>query len=54
LVFALFEELVGQGKTLIMVTHDRELARLVPRMEEMRDGRLVAAHEIDRRLAAGR
>jgi putative ABC transport system ATP-binding protein len=54
LVFALFEELVEQGKTLIMVTHDRELARLVPRMEEMRDGRLVAAHEIDRRLAAGR
>jgi putative ABC transport system ATP-binding protein len=54
LVFALFEELVDQGKTLIMVTHDRELARLVPRMEEVRDGRLVAAGEIDQRLAAGR
>jgi putative ABC transport system ATP-binding protein len=54
LVFALFEELVDQGKTLVMVTHDRELARLVPRMEEVRDGRLVAAGEIDQRLAAGR
>jgi len=54
LVFALFEDLVDQGKTLIMVTHDRELARLVPRMEELRDGRLVVAGEIDQRLAAGR
>ena len=45
LVFALFEELVDQGKTLIMVTHDRELAGLVPRMEELRDGRLVGADE---------
>ena len=53
LVFALFEELVDQGKTLIMVTHDRELARLVPRIEELRDGRLVAEHEIDRRLTSG-
>jgi putative ABC transport system ATP-binding protein len=54
LVFALFEELVAQGKTLIMVTHDRELANLVPRIEELRDGRLVAADEIDHRIAAGR
>jgi putative ABC transport system ATP-binding protein len=54
LIFALFEELVAQGKTLIMVTHDRELSRLVPRIEELRDGRLVAADEIDQRLAAGR
>jgi putative ABC transport system ATP-binding protein len=54
LVFALFEELVAQGKTLIMVTHDRELARLVPRIEEVRDGRLVAAGEIDQRLTVGR
>jgi putative ABC transport system ATP-binding protein len=43
LVFAVFEELVAQGKTLVMVTHDRELARLVPRVEEVRDGRLATA-----------
>jgi len=54
LIFALFEELVAQSKTLIMVTHDRELAKLVPRIEELRDGRLVAADEIDQRIAAGR
>jgi putative ABC transport system ATP-binding protein len=54
LVFALFEELVDRGKTLIMVTHDRELARLVPRVEELRDGRLVAAGQMDRRLTPSR
>jgi putative ABC transport system ATP-binding protein len=53
LVFALFEELVEQGKTIIMVTHDRELAGNIPRVEEVRNGQLVAADEIDRRLVAG-
>ncbi len=53
LVFALFEELVEQGKTIIMVTHDRELAGNIPRVEEVRNGQLVAAEEIDRRLVAG-
>ena len=42
-----------QGKTLIVVTHDRELVRLVPRVEEVRDGRLVAADQIDQRLMDG-
>ena len=41
LVLLLFEELVEQGKTLIMVTHDRELAKQVPRIERLYDGRLV-------------
>jgi putative ABC transport system ATP-binding protein len=41
LVFALFEDLVGQGKTIVMVTHDRQLARHIPRVEEVHDGRLV-------------
>jgi putative ABC transport system ATP-binding protein len=54
LVFALFEELIAQGKTVVMVTHDRELARLIPRMEELRDGRLMGAGEIDPRLVPGR
>jgi putative ABC transport system ATP-binding protein len=50
LIFALFEELVEQGKTLIIVTHDRELVNMIPRVEEVRDGRLVAAEKVDRRL----
>jgi len=52
LVFALFEELVSQDKTIIMVTHDWELAGQIPRVEEVRDGRLVAEKEIDRRLVS--
>jgi ABC-type lipoprotein export system ATPase subunit len=53
LVFALFEDLVEQGKTIIMVTHDWELAGEIPRVEEVRNGQLVAQAEIDRRLVAG-
>jgi len=54
LVFALFEDLVEQGKTIIMVTHDWELAGEIPRVEEVRNGQLVSAEEIDRRLVGGR
>jgi putative ABC transport system ATP-binding protein len=50
LMFALFEELVEGGKTIMMVTHDWELAGNIPRVEEVRNGQLVAADEIDRRL----
>ena len=53
LVFELFEELVRQGKTIVMVTHDRELASRVPRVVEVRDGRLVSASDVDTRLVAG-
>jgi putative ABC transport system ATP-binding protein len=54
LMFALFEELVDQGKTMIMVTHDRELAGNIPRVEEVRNGMLMSQEEIDRRLVARR
>ena len=53
LVFELFEELVRQGKTIVMVTHDRDLAGRIPRVEEVRDGRIVGALEVDARLVAG-
>ena len=40
-VFALFARLVGQGKTLVMVTHDRELAARAPRTVRLHDGRVI-------------
>ncbi len=50
LVFELFEELVRQGKTIVMVTHDRDLAGRIPRVEEVRDGRVVGTGKVDTRL----
>jgi len=38
-IFDLFHMLVEKGKTMVMVTHDLELARQVPRVIEIRDGR---------------
>jgi len=40
-VFELFLGLVEQGKTLVIVTHDKELARRVPRVVEIIDGRIA-------------
>ena len=39
-VFALFESLVAQGKTLMVVTHDRSLSARTERMLHLLDGRL--------------
>jgi putative ABC transport system ATP-binding protein len=39
-VFALFEELVNRGKTLLVVTHDRSLSARTERVLHLLDGRL--------------
>ena len=39
-VFSLFEYLVSQGKTFVMVTHDVGLAKRIPRVIEVLDGEL--------------
>jgi putative ABC transport system ATP-binding protein len=44
-VFSLFQELVAQGKTMLMVTHDVELAQRMPRIIEIRNG-LIACDSI--------
>jgi putative ABC transport system ATP-binding protein len=43
LIFHLFEELAAQGKTLLVVTHDKELTRRVPRVVTLADGEIVHA-----------
>ena len=40
-IFELFDQLVDQGKTMIMVTHDKELAERVPRRIEIRAGQIT-------------
>jgi putative ABC transport system ATP-binding protein len=41
-VFQLFERLVADGKTILMVTHDTDLARRTGRQVVMLDGQVVA------------
>jgi len=40
-VFKLFDDLIAAGKTVLIVTHDSELACNVPRRIEIRDGRIA-------------
>jgi putative ABC transport system ATP-binding protein len=40
-VLALLEELNGDGTTIAVVTHDRDIATRLPRRVELRDGRVV-------------
>ena len=40
-VIRLFDELVAAGKTIVMVTHDREIASHARRTVHMADGRLL-------------
>ncbi len=50
-IVALLEELNAQGATIVVITHDRELAASLPRQVQMLDGRIVAdsgAPNVDR------
>ncbi len=40
LIFKIFEDLVKQGKTIVMVTHDHSLARRMTRVVELVDGQI--------------
>jgi putative ABC transport system ATP-binding protein len=48
-IFALLRELHANGATIVMITHDRELAARLPRQIEMLDGGIVS----DSRSATG-
>ncbi|MCB0209034.1 MAG: ABC transporter ATP-binding protein [Anaerolineae bacterium] len=40
-VFELFSKLVEEGKSMLMVTHDKELAKRVPRVVEITNGKIT-------------
>jgi putative ABC transport system ATP-binding protein len=52
-VFDLFNEVVSQGKTFVMVTHDKELAHRVPRVVEIQDGKITRDEYVGRPSWAG-
>ena len=52
-IMGLFQELNNQGKTIVMVTHEPELAAYTKRIITLRDGMLVSDEQVmDRRSAA--
>jgi putative ABC transport system ATP-binding protein len=42
-VFEMFSEMSRHGKTLVLVTHDRELAKRIPRVVRVQDGMICEA-----------
>jgi putative ABC transport system ATP-binding protein len=46
-IVGLFEELHAGGQTIVIITHDPEVARLAPRRIEVRDGRIQPPHQSD-------
>lgn len=52
-IFDLFARVVQEGKTLVMVTHDKELARRVPRVVEILDGKITRDEYVGRAGWAG-
>ncbi len=41
-IYGIFENLIAQGKTILMVSHDRSLSNRVNRVIELADGRIVS------------
>ena len=48
-ILELFRKLSGEGRTIILVTHDPEIAAVTPRRIEIRDGKI--ARNVDPKLA---
>jgi putative ABC transport system ATP-binding protein len=48
-ILNLFRSLSAQGRTIILVTHDPEIAAVTPRKIEIRDGKI--SHKLDPKLA---
>ena len=51
-VMALFQELNDQGITIVLVTHEPEVAQYAKRIVEVRDGRIVRDHPVANRHRA--
>ena len=52
-VMALFQQLNDQGITILLVTHEPDVARYATRVVEVRDGRIIRDHAVADRRRAG-
>ena len=50
-IMALFRELNQQGMSIVLVTHEPELARYARRIVELRDGRVIRDHPVSQEAA---
>jgi len=53
-ILALFQELNQEGRTLVLVTHDAQVARHAARIVNLRDGELISDEPVAERLDAAR
>ncbi|HEX5580212.1 MAG TPA: ABC transporter ATP-binding protein [Gemmatimonadaceae bacterium] len=51
-VMALFQELNDEGITILLVTHEPDIARYAKRVVEVRDGRILRDHPVEGRHVA--
>jgi putative ABC transport system ATP-binding protein len=51
-IMALFQELNDEGATIVLVTHEPEVAQYARRVVEVRDGRILRDHPVDARRRA--
>ena len=53
-IMAILQALNDEGKTVILITHEADIAQFARRVVQMRDGQIVADHPVrDRRVLAG-
>jgi putative ABC transport system ATP-binding protein len=52
-VMAIFQRLNAAGKTVVLITHEPDIAAFARRVVQMRDGRVVADHPVAEPRTAG-
>ncbi|HXM70505.1 MAG TPA: ABC transporter ATP-binding protein [Thermoanaerobaculia bacterium] len=51
-VIAIFQALNGEGRTVVLITHDTDIAQFAQRVVAFRDGKIISDHQVvDRRRA---
>jgi putative ABC transport system ATP-binding protein len=53
-VMAILQKLNAEGRTIVLITHDRNIAEHAGRILELRDGRITADSRFEARLSADR